>query len=397
MRFPLVRLSCDRSRHSRVLLTGQFGRRLAVPPCATTTTTTTTTTLQDGRFFSSKTTPTTTTVDPPEISKVLIANRGEIACRVIRTCRRFGIPTVALYSTADGPQALHAQMADHAVCIGHGPSPTESYLRQDDILQICQAHNVHAIHPGYGFLSENAGFAQRLASAGHVFIGPPAAAIRAMGSKSESKAIMEAAGVPTTPGYYHKDDAGGGTNTHQDAELLRSKANEIGYPVLIKAVSGGGGKGMRLVWKDGDFLAMLESCQREARASFGDDRVLLEKYLVRPRHVEVQVVADTHGNVVSLHERDCSLQRRHQKVIEEAPASDLDIALRAQLGEMGRKAAQAVGYVNGTCVVFRCGKACFVLCVRLCVSKQELLPPALGSWNGRIFTRHAGSRQVLFL
>lgn len=358
MRFPLLRLSCARSRHSRVLLTRQFGRRLAVPPCATTTTT-----LQDGRFFSSKTTPTTTTttVDPPEISKVLIANRGEIACRVIRTCRRFGIPTVALYSTADGPQALHAQMADHAVCIGHGPSPTESYLRQDEILQICQAHNVHAIHPGYGFLSENAGFAQRLAAAGHVFIGPPAAAIRAMGSKSESKAIMEAAGVPTTPGYYEKDDddddGSSSSNMPQDAELLRSKANEIGYPVLIKAVSGGGGKGMRLVWKDGEFLAMLESCQREAKASFGDDRVLLEKYLVRPRHVEVQVVADTHGNVVSLHERDCSLQRRHQKVIEEAPASDLDIALRAQLGEMGRKAAQAVGYVNGTFVVFRFGKA----------------------------------------
>ena len=254
---------------------------------------------------------------------------------------------MALYSVADGPHALHAQMADQAFLIGDGPSPSESYLKQEEILRICQEQKVQAIHPGYGFLSENAAFAERLAAAGHTFIGPPSFAIQAMGSKSESKAIMEAAGVPTTPGYYENID-NDGTHTPQDAELLRHKANEIGFPVLIKAVSGGGGKGMRLVWNDKEFLEMLKSCQREALASFGDDRVLLEKYLVRPRHVEVQIVADQHGNVVSLHERDCSLQRRHQKIIEEAPASDLDPALRQQLGLMGRKAAQAVGYVNGT-------------------------------------------------
>ena len=281
----------------------------------------------------------------PNISKVLVAIRGEIACRIIRTCQRFDIPTVALYSVADGTQALHARMADEAFLIGDGPSPQESYLRQDEVLRICQENNVHAIHPGYGFLSENASFVQRLEAAGHVFIGPPTSAMKAMGSKSESKAIMEAAGVPTTPGYYDNDTF---ANAKQDAESLRQKANDIGFPVLIKAVSGGGGKGMRLVFHDKEFLEMLESCQREAAASFGDDRVLLEKYLERPRHVEVQVVADQHGNVVSLHERDCSLQRRHQKIIEEAPASDLDPALREQLGEMGRKAAQAVGYVNGT-------------------------------------------------
>lgn len=286
----------------------------------------------------------TSTLERPSISKVLVANRGEIACRVIRTCKRFDIPTVALYSVADGPHALHARMADEAFLIGDGPSPQESYLRQDEILRICQESGVHAIHPGYGFLSENSSFAERLATAGHVFIGPPSSAIQAMGSKSESKAIMEAAGVPTTPGYYEND-----TSTEQDSDLLRKKANEIGFPILIKAVSGGGGKGMRLVGDDKEFLEMLESCKREAAASFGDDRVLLEKYLVRPRHVEVQICADQHGNVVSLHERDCSLQRRHQKIIEEAPASDLDPAIREQLGEMGRKAAQAVGYVNGTC------------------------------------------------
>lgn len=293
----------------------------------------------------------TTTTNPPAISKVLVANRGEIACRVIRTCQRLGIPTVAVYSVADGPGALHAQMADEAVCIGDGPSPADSYLRQNELIDICAQHQVHAIHPGYGFLSENADFSEKVAKAGHIFIGPPASAIHQMGSKSASKAIMDAAKVPTTPGYY--EAATSETNREpQDAERLRHEANRIGYPVLIKAVAGGGGKGMRIVEKDKDFLAMLQACQREARNAFGDDRVLLEKYLVRPRHIEVQIVADTHGNVVSLHERDCSLQRRHQKIIEEAPASDLDPLLRQELGAMARKAAQAVGYVNAGTVEF---------------------------------------------
>ena len=340
MRIPLERLPLIRSRSTCLTAKPRPNRRFVECQILGST-------LQhyaEGRRFTSTATAQTNSA-PPDISKVLIANRGEIACRVIRTCQRFGIPTVALYSVADGPHALHAQMADQAVPIGHGPSPSESYLFQDEILQICQAYNVHAVHPGYGFLSENATFAQRLAAAGHIFIGPTATAIQAMGSKSESKAIMEAAGVPTTPGYYEKDTD---SSSRQDPELLRAKANtDIGFPVLIKAVSGGGGKGMRLVWNDKEFLSALESCQREALASFADDRVLLEKYLVRPRHVEVQIVADAHGHVVSLHERDCSLQRRHQKIIEEAPASDLDPTLRQQLGAMGRKAAQAVGYVNG--------------------------------------------------
>ena len=298
------------------------------------------------RYFTSTTTKKNES-GRPNISKVLIANRGEIACRIIRTCQRFDIPTVALYSVVDGTRALHVRMADEAYLIGNGPSPQESYLRQDEILQICREHDVHAIHPGYGFLSENDSFAQRVTDNGHVFIGPPASAMKAMGSKAKSKAIMEAAGVPTTPGYYDNDHDHSNT-ARQDPELLRHEANQIGYPILIKAVSGGGGKGMRLVFHDKDFVDMLQACQREATASFGDDRVLLEKYLIQPRHVEVQVIADQHGNVVSLHERDCSLQRRHQKIIEEAPASDLDPVLRQQLGEMGRKAAQAVGYENGT-------------------------------------------------
>ncbi|KAL7579369.1 hypothetical protein ACA910_014041 [Epithemia clementina (nom. ined.)] len=290
---------------------------------------------------------------PPALSKVLIANRGEIACRVIRTCRRWGIPTVAVYSVADGPHALHAQMADEAYLIGPGPTPSESYLRQDELVQLAQQVGVQAIHPGYGFLSENAHFAQRIQQHGMIFVGPPTKAIQAMGSKAESKAIMDAAGVPTTPGFYEtaidKNDA---TTTPQNVEQLRQRAVEIGFPVLIKAVMGGGGKGMRLVWNESDFLDSLASCQREAAAAFGNDHVLLEKYLVRPRHVEVQIVADTHGNVVSLYERDCSLQRRHQKIIEEAPASDLTLELRQQLGEMGRRAAAAVGYVNAGTVEF---------------------------------------------
>jgi 3-methylcrotonyl-CoA carboxylase alpha subunit len=304
--------------------------------------------------FSSTTSTSTTssTLPPPALSKVLIANRGEIACRVIRTCRTLGIPTVALYSVADGPHCLHAKMADEAYQIGTGPSATESYLRQDDVLELCLKTGAQAIHPGYGFLSENATFAQRVLNElpeTVVFIGPSPKALTAMGSKSESKAIMEAAGVPTTPGYYDNDTPFGQV---QDPHFLLDRAKDIGFPVLIKAVMGGGGKGMRLVQNANDFLDALQACQRESLSSFGDDRVLLEKYLIQPRHVEVQVIADTHGNVVHLYERDCSLQRRHQKIIEEAPASDLSTALRQQLGEMGTRAAQAVGYVNAGTVEF---------------------------------------------
>jgi 3-methylcrotonyl-CoA carboxylase alpha subunit len=277
--------------------------------------------------------------------KVLVANRGEIACRVIRTCQTLGIPTVAIYSVADGPNALHAQMADEAYSIGHGPHPTESYLLQDQILEIAQTTQAQAVHPGYGFLSENAGFCQRvLDTPGMTFVGPPPHAMEAMGSKSHAKAIMEDAQVPTTPGYYGDDT--------QEPEFLLEEAKKIGFPLLIKAVMGGGGKGMRLVWDALEFLDKLQACQRESVASFGDDRVLLEKYLQKPRHVEVQVVADAHGNVVHLYERDCSLQRRHQKIIEEAPASDLPQELRQRLGEMGKRAAQAAGYVNAGTVEF---------------------------------------------
>lgn len=277
--------------------------------------------------------------------KVLIANRGEIACRVIRTCQELRIPTVALYSNADGPNCLHAQMADEAYLIGTGPHPSASYLLQDEIIDIAQRTGAQAIHPGYGFLSENFNFCQRVSNTpGIAFVGPPPPAIQAMGSKSQSKAIMEQAGVPTTPGYY-------GDET-QEADFLLARAKEIGFPLLIKAVMGGGGKGMRIVWKESEFLSSLQACQRESLNSFGDDRVLLEKYLQNPRHVEVQVVADSHGNVVHLFERDCSLQRRHQKIIEEAPASDLDPELREQFGEMGKRAAQAVGYVNAGTVEF---------------------------------------------
>jgi len=281
----------------------------------------------------------------PPFDKVLIANRGEIACRVIRTCQQLHIPTVALYSNADGPHCLHAQMADEAYLIGTGPHPSASYLLQDEILDIAQATGAQAIHPGYGFLSENFQFCQRVWNTpGIAFVGPPPPAIQAMGSKSQSKAIMEQAGVPTTPGYY-------GDET-QEAEFLLARAREIGFPLLIKAVMGGGGKGMRIVRGEPDFISSLQACQRESLNSFGDDRVLLEKYLQNPRHVEVQVVADSHGNVVHLFERDCSLQRRHQKIIEEAPASDLDPKLREQFGEMGKRAAQAVGYVNAGTVEF---------------------------------------------
>lgn len=275
----------------------------------------------------------------------MVANRGEIACRVLRTCKRLGIPTVALYSVADGPDSLHARMADEAYLIGSGPSPGDSYLLQDEVLQIAHHAGAKAIHPGYGFLSENATFASRAEEGSIKFIGPPSSAITAMGSKSQSKAIMDAAGVPTTPGFYGDDN--------QDADFLLQKAvDEVGFPLLIKAVMGGGGKGMRLVWNESEFKEALASCQRESQSAFGDSAVLLEKYLVRPRHVEVQVVADGYGRAVSLFERDCSLQRRHQKIIEEAPASDLPLEIRRRLGEMGTKAALAIGYVNAGTVEF---------------------------------------------
>ena len=305
--------------------------------------------------FSSHSTSTAPPPPPsstPLLDKVLIANRGEIACRVIRTCRQLGIPTVAIYSSADGPAALHAVMADQAVCIGTGPTAAESYLLQDQVLEIASQTGATAIHPGYGFLSENTDFSAATTAAGLAFVGPPSAAIQAMGSKSESKAIMEAAGVPTTPGYYEKTTSLAAEGNNQDPEKLRHEAALIGFPVLIKAVMGGGGKGMRLVWKESDFADALSACQHESRAAFGNASVLLEKYLVRPRHVEVQIMADTHGRVVHLYERDCSLQRRHQKIIEEAPASDLHPALRERLGEMGKRAAQAVGYVNAGTVEF---------------------------------------------
>lgn len=290
---------------------------------------------------------------PRPFDKILIANRGEIACRIIRTCRRLGIRTVAVYSVADGPHALHAQMADEAYLLGTGPTPAESYLRIDEMLHVAMSSGAQAIHPGYGFVSENANLAQLIQDqyAPHLcLVGPSASAMRAMGSKSRAKSLMEAAGVPTTPGYHPSPEADVDT---QDPMFLKQQAVEkIGFPLLIKAVMGGGGKGMRLVWNESDFLPALESCQRESLAAFGNSQVLLEKYLVQPRHVEVQVIADQHGNTLHLYERDCSLQRRHQKVLEEAPASDLPWELRQTLGTMATRAAEAVNYVNAGTVEF---------------------------------------------
>ena len=273
--------------------------------------------------------------------KILIANRGEIACRVIRTARRLGIGTVAVYSDADR-RALHVSMADEAIRLGPARA-AESYLRADRILEACARTGAAAVHPGYGFLSENADFAERCAGAGIVFIGPPAAAIRAMGSKAEAKAIMEAAGVPLLPGYHGENP---------DSDRLRAAADEIGYPVLLKAVSGGGGKGMRLVRAAAEFDAALESARREAQAAFGDERMLVERYLEAPRHVEIQVFCDTHGNAVYLFERDCSIQRRHQKIIEEAPAPGVTPELRRRMGEAAVRAARAIDYVGAGTVEF---------------------------------------------
>ena len=272
---------------------------------------------------------------------VLVANRGEIACRVFRTARRMGIRTIAVYSEADA-KALHVREADEAVLIGPAPA-RESYLDATKVLAAAKATGAEAIHPGYGFLSENADFAEAVMAAGLVWIGPPPAAIRAMGLKDAAKSLMIAAGVPVTPGYLGED---------QSPDRLQKEADAIGYPVLIKAVAGGGGKGMKKVDRAEDFADGLASARREGQSSFGDPRVLIEKYITRPRHIEVQVFGDTHGTVVHLYERDCSLQRRHQKVIEEAPAPGMDAATRKAVTDAAIKAAKAVNYEGAGTIEF---------------------------------------------
>jgi 3-methylcrotonyl-CoA carboxylase alpha subunit len=279
-------------------------------------------------------------------AKILIANRGEIACRIIRTAKRMGVATVAVFSDVDA-QAMHVDLADEAHHIGAAPA-RESYLLGERILQVALASGAEAIHPGYGFLAENAEFAAACAAAGIVFIGPPVEAIEAMGSKSVAKQIMSAAGVPLVPGYHEEDQA---------PERLRLAADAIGYPLLIKASAGGGGKGMRVVRQAEEFAEALEGAKRESSAAFSDNQVLLEKYLEQPRHVEIQVFADSQGNVIHLFERDCSIQRRHQKVIEEAPAPGLDEALRARMGAAAVDAAKAIGYVNAGTVEFLLDRA----------------------------------------
>ena len=283
--------------------------------------------------------------------KILIANRGEIACRVAATCARLGIKTVAIYSPVDA-HAKHVMACDEAIAIGDvgdgsnpnaGNAPKDSYLRWQTIIDAAKQTGAQAIHPGYGFLSENEAFADSCSQAGLVFIGPPASAIQAMGLKAESKQLMEKAGVPLVPGYH---------GANQDAAYLQTQADAIGYPVLIKASAGGGGKGMRIVEKAADFAAALSSCKREAINSFGDDNVLIEKYVQRPRHIEIQVFGDTHGNYVHLFERDCSVQRRHQKVLEEAPAPGLSRTMREQMGATAIAAARAVNYVGAGTVEF---------------------------------------------
>ena len=273
--------------------------------------------------------------------KILIANRGEIACRVAATAKRMAVKTVAVYSDADA-DAKHVSFCDEAIHIG-GSAPKDSYLRWEKIIDAAKVTGAEAIHPGYGFLSENEAFAQACADNGLVFIGPPPSAIKAMGLKAESKHLMEKAGVPLVPGYHGAD---------QSPELLKREADRIGYPVLIKASAGGGGKGMRTVERSGDFDELLASCKREAINSFGNDNVLVEKYAQRPRHIEIQVFGDMHGNYVYLFERDCSVQRRHQKVLEEAPAPGLSDAMRKQMGEAAVAAARAVNYVGAGTVEF---------------------------------------------
>jgi len=276
--------------------------------------------------------------------KILIANRGEIACRVIKTCRRLAIRTVAVHSTIDA-HALHVEMADEAYLIG-GPRPAESYLRGDKIIEVARACGAEAIHPGYGFLSENEDFARAVEKAGLVFIGPTPEAIEKMGLKDRAKAIMEKAGVPVVPGY-HGDN--------QDAKFLRGEAKKVGLPLLIKAVAGGGGKGMRLVTKDSEFDDQLAAARREAKNAFGDEAVLLERFVQGPHHIEYQVFGDTHGNYVHLFERECSIQRRHQKVLEETPSPFLDEAMRTAMGEAAVAAARAIAYRGAGTIEFIAG------------------------------------------
>jgi 3-methylcrotonyl-CoA carboxylase alpha subunit len=278
--------------------------------------------------------------------KILIANRGEIACRIVRSCRRLGIRTVAVCSEADR-HARHVELSDEAHLLGPAPA-RESYLKAERIIEIARQTGAEAIHPGYGFLAENADFAEACAARGLVFIGPPPAAIRAMGSKSAAKAIMERAGVPLVPGYHGED---------QDPARLAEAAAAIGYPVLIKASAGGGGKGMRVVEQPAAFAAALAAARREASSAFGDERMLVETYLARPRHIEIQVFGDRHGNVVHLFERDCSIQRRHQKIVEEAPAPGLTEEGRAAIGEAAVAAARAIGYQNAGTVEFIVAKS----------------------------------------
>ncbi|KAI8922493.1 putative methylcrotonoyl-CoA carboxylase [Powellomyces hirtus] len=293
------------------------------------------------REASTSTTSLETSNRKPMFTKLLIANRGEIACRIMRTAQKLGVKTVAVYSEADR-HSMHVSLADEAYLIGPAPS-ADSYLQMNKIISVAKQAGAQAIHPGYGFLSENAAFAAAVVDAGVAFVGPPAQAIVDMGSKSASKIIMENANVPCVPGYH---------GTDQTPARLLEEAKRIGFPVLIKAIKGGGGKGMRIVETEPEFYQMLESAKREAMKSFGDDNVLVEKYLVRPRHVEVQVFADTHGNAVYLFERDCSVQRRHQKVLEEAPAPGLSEELRKDLGEKAVAAAKAVNYVGAGTVEF---------------------------------------------
>ncbi|KAA1107732.1 Methylcrotonoyl-CoA carboxylase subunit alpha, mitochondrial [Puccinia graminis f. sp. tritici] len=277
----------------------------------------------------------------PLFKKILISNRGEVACRIIRTARKLGVKTVAIYSDADR-ESRHVKMADEAYRVGPAQS-TDSYLNIEKIVELCIRSGAQAVHPGWGFLSERAEFAEKLKQSGIVFIGPPSSAIISMGSKSQSKEIMISAGVPCVPGYHGKN---------QDPGFLKSEADKMGYPVLIKAIKGGGGKGMKIVFEPSEFQSQLESAQREGEQSFGDGTVLLEKYLLNPRHVEVQIFGDLHGNYVYLYERDCSVQRRHQKIIEEAPAPGLSLEQRTKLGEKAVAAAKAVQYVGAGTVEF---------------------------------------------
>ena len=273
--------------------------------------------------------------------KILIANRGEIACRVIKSAKKMGIQTVAVYSEADA-DALHVEMADEAVAVGPAPS-AESYLVIDRIVEACKATGAEAVHPGYGFLSENAAFATALAEAGIAFIGPPVGAIKAMGDKIESKKLAQEAGVSTVPGHLE---------AVTDPEEAVRISNDIGYPVMLKASAGGGGKGMRLAWTDDEAREGLVSAMNEGRASFGDDRVFIEKFVQEPRHIEIQVLGDTHGNVIYLGERECSIQRRHQKVLEEAPSPFLDDATRKAMGEQAVALAKEVDYCSAGTVEF---------------------------------------------